>query len=98
MEPSGDAGDQNIMRFRVDSIIRADDVPYLTTGSPELRGQYILRLTGVGDPGVNHHYRPEQILPHLDAINRAIASQRVYMIETDNTASTWPHAPDPRGH
>jgi hypothetical protein len=92
-----DAEQQNVLRFRVDRLIPADAVPYLTTGSPELHGKLLIAVAFVDGPITNYTYTAEAISPHLDAIRDAISSQREYVVETDSTARDWPHTPDPRG-
>ena len=87
---------QNVMQFRVERIVVSDQVPDLVPLVAS--GQYIMAIKDLNGPITNYTYRPEQVLPHLDVIREAIATERVYTVETDNTASTWPHNPDPRGH
>ena len=53
-----------------------------------------MAIEDLNGPVTNYTYRPEQIDPHREAI----ASQRIYVIETDSTESTFPHTPDPHGH
>jgi hypothetical protein len=99
MGPSGeDSRQQGVMRFRVDRMMPADIVPHLTEVASELKGKIILTIKDLDGPITNYSYRPEEIAPHLDAIHEAINTARVYTVETDNTASTWPHNPDPRGY
>jgi hypothetical protein len=91
------AEQQNVMRFRVARMTPADDVPHLTDASPSPRGQILLVIADVDGPVTNRNYQPEEIAPHRDAIESAIASGRVYTVEMDSTESNWPHNPDPRG-
>lgn len=99
MGRSGAGSDQeNVKRFRVERIIPADTVPNLTEAIAELRGKYVVAIADLNGPITNYSYRPEEVLPHMDAIRDAIESQRVYTVETDSTAMTWPHSPDPRGY
>jgi hypothetical protein len=85
------------MHFRVEGMIPADSVPDFRA-VPSIQGQVILTIADVDGPVTNYTYRPDVIAPHLGAIREAIKSKRVYSVETDSTAMTWPHNPDPRGY
>ncbi len=90
------AGQQKMMRFRVVRFVLTDQVPNLVPLAPG--GHYVMAIEDLNGPVTKYTYRPEQIDPHREAIDEAIASQRVYIIETDSTESTFPHTPDSHGH
>jgi hypothetical protein len=95
-QPDQSAEQQDGMHFRVVRFVLTDQVPNLAPLAPS--GHYVMAIKDLNGPVTNYTYRPEQIDPHREAIDEAIASQRVYIIEMDATASTDPHNPDPRGH
>jgi hypothetical protein len=95
-QPDQSAEQQDVMHFRVVRFVLTDQVPNLVPLAPS--GHYVMAIKDLNGPVAYYTYRPEQIDPHREAIDEAIGSQRVYVIETDSTASTDPHNPDPRGH
>ena len=95
-QPDQSAKQQDVMHFRVVRFVLTDQVPNLAPLAPS--GHYVMAIKDLHGPVAYSTYRPEQIDPHREAIDEAIASQRVYAIKTDSTARTDPHDPDPRGH
>ena len=95
-QPDQSAEQQDVMHVRVVRFVLTDQVPNLVPLAPS--GHYVMAIKDLIGPVTTYTYRPEQIAPHREAIDEAIASRRVYVIETHSTASTDPHNPDPRGH
>ena len=97
-QPDERFGQPSIMQFRIQSVIPADDVPDLAGIAPSVRGTYLLSVADVNGPTTARTYGPEEIAPHLAAIQDAIAPWRVYWVKTDSTATVFPYSPDLRGH
>jgi hypothetical protein len=93
--PDQNAEQQDVMHFHVVRFVLTDQVPTLVPLAPS--GHYVMAIKNLKGPVTNYTYRPEQIAPYREAIDKAIASQRVFVVETDSTERTWPHNPDPRG-
>jgi hypothetical protein len=92
-QPDQSAEQRNVMRFRVVRFVLTDQVPNLVPLAPS--GHYVMAIKNLDGPVTNHTHRPEQIASHREAIDEAIGSQRVYVIDTDSKTSTFPHTPAP---